>query len=79
MWGLQAKLNLITAFLRGREINFLTLSKTHTQDTDNFETFSITRHHYIGKKRTTSKGGGIGLYISDKDDFVYRRFRFTGN
>ena len=29
--GLHAKLNLITVFLRGRDIDFLTLSGTHTK------------------------------------------------
>ena len=68
--GLHAKLNLITVFLRGRDIDFLTLSETHTQNTDNFEILSIPGYHHIGKNRATGTGGGVGLYISDKHDFV---------
>ena len=71
--GLHAKLNLITVFLRGRIINFLTLSETHTQDTGKFEIFSIPGYHYIGKSRTTGTGGGVGLYISNKHDFARRK------
>ena len=71
--GLHAKRNLITVFLRGRDIDFLTLSETHTQNTDNFEIFSIPGYHYIGKSRTAGTGGGVGLYISNKQDFVRRK------
>ena len=71
--GLHTKLNLITIFLRGRDINFLTLSETHTQKTDNFEILSIPGYHYIGKSETTGTGGGVGPYISDKHDFVRKK------
>ena len=71
--GFHAKLNLITVFLWGRDIDFLTLSKTHTQDTSNFEIFSIPGYHYIGKSRTTGTGGGVVLYISDKHNYVRRK------
>ena len=70
MRGLYATLNLITVFLRGRDIDFLTLSETHTQNTDNFEIFSIPGYHYIRKSRATGNGRGVGVYISDKHDFV---------
>ena len=69
---LHAKLNLITVFLRGRNI-ILTLSKTHKQDTDNFKIFSILGYHYIGKSRTAGTGESVGFYISNKHDFVHRK------
>ena len=72
--GLHAKLNLITVFFRSRDINILALSETHTQNTDNFEIFSIPGYHYIGKSRTTGTGGGVGLYILGKHDFVHRKY-----
>ena len=69
---LHAKLNLITAFLHGRNI-ILTLSKTHKQDTDNFKIFSILGYHYIGKSRAAGTGESVGFYISNKHDFVHRK------
>ena len=71
--GLHAKLNLITVFLRVMDIDFLTLSETHTNNTSNLEIFSIMGYHYIGNSRTTGTGGGVGLYISDKHGFVRRK------
>ena len=72
MKGLHAKVNLITVFLCGRNIDFLTLSETRTQDIDNFEIFSIPWYHYIGKSGTTGTGGGVGPHILDKHDFARR-------
>ena len=71
--GLHAKLNLITVFLCGRNINFLKLSETRTQNIDNFEIFSIPWYHYIGKSRATGTGGGVDPHISDKHDFTRRK------
>ena len=71
--GLSANFNLIIVFLRGRDIDFLTLRETHTPNTDNFEIFRIPGYHYIGKNRTTGTGGGVGFYISNKHDFVRRK------
>ena len=71
--GLHAKLNQITVFLCGRDIDFSTLSETHTQNTDNFEIFSIPGYHYIDESRTTATGGVVALYILDKHNFVRRK------
>ena len=50
----------------------LTLSEIHTQDTDNFLVFDIPGFTFIGKSRNSGKGGGVGVYIADKHDFIRR-------
>lgn len=70
---LHAKFNQSTLFLCDRDTDFLTFSKTHTQGTDNFDIFSIPGYHYIRKSRAIVTGGGVGLYVSDKHDFVHRK------
>ena len=65
----------ITVFLTERNNTYiLTLSETHTQDTDNFLVFDIPGFTFIGKSRKSGKGGGVGMYTSDRHDFA-RRFR----
>ena len=71
--GLHAHLELITEFLTERKnADILTLSETHTQDTDNFLVFDIPGFTFIGKSRKSGKGGGVGMYIADKHDFIRR-------
>ena len=71
--GLHAHLELITDFLTERKNkDILTLSTTHTQDTDNFLVFDIPGFTFIGKSRRSGKGGGVGMYIADKHDFIRR-------
>ena len=62
--GLHAHLELITEFLTEKKNTvILTLSETHTQDTDNFLTFDIPGFTFIGKSRKSGKGGGVGICI----------------
>ena len=69
--GLHAHLELITEFLTERKnTDILTLSETHTQDTDNFLVFDIPEFTFIGKSRKSGKGGGVGMYIADKHEVV---------
>ena len=70
---LHAHLELITEFLTERKnTDILTLSETHTQDTDNFLVFDIPEFTFIGKSWKSGKGGGVGMYIADKQDFIRR-------
>ena len=71
--GLHAHLELITEFLTERKnTDILTLSETHTQDTDNFLVFDIPAFTFIGKSRKSEEGGGVGIYIANKHDFIHR-------
>ena len=71
--GLHAHLELITEFLTERKnTDILTLSETHTQDTDNFLVFDILGFTFIGKSRKSGEGGGVGMYTADKHNFTHR-------
>ena len=71
--GLHAHLELITVFsIERKNTNILTLSETHTQGTDNFLVFDIPEFTFIRKSRKSGKGGGVGMYIADKHDFIRR-------
>ena len=73
--GLHAHLELISEFLTERKNpEILTLSEIHTRDTENFLEFDIPGFTFIGTSRKNGKGGGIGMYIADKHDFIRREY-----
>ena len=73
MRGLFAHFELVSEFLYGNPSTHISsLSETHTQPSENIDVFDIPGYTYIDRPRKSGSGGGVGVYINEKLDFIRR-------
>ena len=54
------------------QFDFVGLTETWLKTNDNTDIFNLTDYTLMSRPRTDKRGGGVGLYITDKTSFKVR-------